>query len=68
MISLRPLDELRPEDLWKEVRPEPDEFWNDAREKQQRLLSLLHRLPVICLFCLIAIFTLRSIERKRQSG
>ena len=41
MISLRPLDELRPEDLWREVRPEPDEFWNDAREKQQRLLKTL---------------------------
>jgi putative transposase len=33
------LDELRPEDLWREVRPEPDEFWSDAREKQRRLLK-----------------------------
>jgi putative transposase len=35
------LDELRPEDLWREIKPEPDEFWNDFREKQRRLVKTL---------------------------
>jgi putative transposase len=39
LATLRPLDEIRLEDLWREVRPEPDEFWRDAAEKQRRLLK-----------------------------
>ncbi len=41
MVTIKALDELRPEDLWREVRPEPDEFWNDFREKQRRLVKTL---------------------------
>ena len=31
MVSVRPLDRLTPEDLWREVREE-DTFWSDAAE------------------------------------
>jgi putative transposase len=41
VVTVKALDELRPEDLWREVRPEPDEFWNDFREKQARLVKTL---------------------------
>ncbi len=41
MVTIKALDELRPEDLWREVRPEPDEFWNDFREKQRWLMKTL---------------------------
>jgi len=39
LVTVRPLDELRLEDLWREVRPEPDEFWRDAAQKQRALLK-----------------------------
>ncbi len=41
MQRVRPLDELRPEDLWREVPESEDEFWRDTREKQLRLLKTL---------------------------
>lgn len=41
MVTIKALDELRPEDLWKEVKPERDEFWYDVREKQRRLVKTL---------------------------
>jgi putative transposase len=41
LVTVKALDELRPEDLWREVRPQPDEFWNDFREKQCRLVKTL---------------------------
>lgn len=39
MQRLRPLDELTPADLWREVPESEDEFWQDTREKQMRLLK-----------------------------
>lgn len=41
MQRVRPLDELTPADLWREVPEREDEFWQDAREKQLRLLKVL---------------------------
>ena len=41
MQRLIALDELSPADLWREVPPSEDEFWYDARERQQRLLKVL---------------------------
>jgi putative transposase len=41
LVTIKALDELRPEDLWREIRPEPDEFWNDFQEKQRRLVKTL---------------------------
>ncbi len=41
MVTIKALDELRPEDLWKELRPEEDEFWHDLREKQRRAVKTL---------------------------
>jgi putative transposase len=38
---VRPLDELTPADLWREVPESEDEFWQDTREKQMRLLKEL---------------------------
>jgi len=39
--DVRPLDELTPADLSREVPEREDEFWQDAREKQLRLLKVL---------------------------
>jgi putative transposase len=39
VVTVRPLDEIRLEDLWREVRPEPDEFWRDTAQKQRLLLK-----------------------------
>jgi transposase-like protein len=36
---VKPLDELTPEDLWREIPEGEEEFWHDAREKQQRLVK-----------------------------
>jgi len=41
MPRLKALDELTPADLWREVPEQEDEFWQDARERQQRLLKAL---------------------------
>ena len=41
MQRLRPLDELTPADLWREVPEAEDEFWQDARERQVRLVKAL---------------------------
>ncbi len=41
MQRLKALDELTPADLWREVPEQEDEFWQDARERQQRLLKAL---------------------------
>jgi len=41
MQRLRPLDELTPADLWREVPEAEDEFWQDARERQMRLVKAL---------------------------
>ena len=41
MQRVRPLDELTPADLWREVPRSEDEFWWDTREKQLRLLKVL---------------------------
>jgi len=41
MERVRPLDELTPADLWREVPEREDEFWRDTREKQLRLLKVL---------------------------
>ena len=41
MQRVRPLDELTPADLWREVPEREDEFWRDTREKQLRLLKVL---------------------------
>lgn len=41
MQRLKPLDELTPADLWREVPETEDEFWQDARERQVRLVKAL---------------------------
>lgn len=41
MVTIKALDEIRPEDLWREVRPAEDEFWQDFQEKQRRLVKTL---------------------------
>jgi len=40
MVSVKPLDRLTPADLWREV-PLEDEFWEQARDRQRRLLKAL---------------------------
>ena len=40
MVSIRPLDAVTPADLWREV-PLEEEFWEEARERQRRLLKVL---------------------------
>lgn len=39
MQRVTPLDELTPADLWREVPESEDEFWQDTRERQMRLLK-----------------------------
>ncbi|MFQ5343437.1 MAG: IS256 family transposase [Anaerolineae bacterium] len=39
MQRVKPLDELTPADLWREVPESEDEFWRDTRERQLRLLK-----------------------------
>lgn len=39
LVTLKALDMLTPADLWREVRPEADEFWQDAQTKQRQLLK-----------------------------
>lgn len=41
MQRVKPLDELTPADLWREVPQSEDEFWRDTREKQLRLLKAI---------------------------
>jgi putative transposase len=41
LVTIKALDEITPEDLWREVKPEPDEFWRDFQEKQRRLVKTL---------------------------
>src|SRR3972149_1524835 len=41
MERVRPLDEVTPAELWREVPESEDEFWHDTREKQLRLLKVL---------------------------
>lgn len=41
MQRIKPLDELTLADLWREVPESQDEFWQDTREKQLRLVKLL---------------------------
>ena len=41
MQRVRALDELTPADLWRELPEREDEFWQDTREKQSRLLKVL---------------------------
>ena len=40
MVSIKALDTLGPADLWREVAIE-EEFWQQARERQRRLLKVL---------------------------
>jgi putative transposase len=39
MQSIKPLDELTPEDLWREVPSVEDELWQSTREYQRRLVK-----------------------------
>ena len=39
MQRVKALDEMTPVDLWREVPRSEDEFWQDTREKQLRLLK-----------------------------
>jgi transposase-like protein len=41
MERVQALDEVTPEDLWREVAAVEDEFWQVARERQQRVLKVL---------------------------
>src|SRR4030066_76557 len=40
MVSIKALDAVAPADLWREV-PLEEEFWEEARERQRRLLKVL---------------------------
>ena len=40
MESVKPLDQLTPADLWREV-PEEDAVWSDTAERQRALLKHL---------------------------
>jgi transposase-like protein len=40
MVSVKPLDQLTPADLWREV-PLEEEFWEQAQDRQRRLLKAL---------------------------
>jgi len=40
MVSIKALDTVTPADLWREV-PLEEEFWEQARERQRRLLKVL---------------------------
>jgi len=40
MVSIKALDAVTPADLWREV-PLEEEFWEEARERQRRLLKVL---------------------------
>ena len=39
LVTLKALDQITPADLWREVKPEVDEFWQDAQAKQRELLK-----------------------------
>lgn len=39
LVTLKALDKLTPADLWREVKPEADEFWLDTLAKQRQLLK-----------------------------
>jgi putative transposase len=39
LVTLKALDQLTPADLWREVKPDVDEFWQDAQAKQRQLLK-----------------------------
>lgn len=39
MVTLKALDQLTPADLWREVKPDLDEFWQDTQAKQRQLLK-----------------------------
>ncbi len=41
MQRLKPLDKLTPADLWREVPEAEDEFWQEARERQVRMVKTL---------------------------
>jgi putative transposase len=41
LVTIKALDELKPEDLWREVKPVEDELWQDIQEKQRRLVKTL---------------------------
>jgi transposase-like protein len=41
LVTIKALDEIRPEDLWREVKPAQDEFWQDFQEKQRCLVKTL---------------------------
>jgi transposase-like protein len=41
LVTIKALDEIRPEDLWREVKPSKDEFWQDLQEKQCRMVKTL---------------------------
>jgi putative transposase len=41
LVTIKALDELRPEDLWREMKPAQDEFWRDFQEKERRLVKTL---------------------------
>jgi transposase-like protein len=41
VVTIKALDEIRPEDLWREVKPAEDEFWQDFQEKQRRMVKVL---------------------------
>jgi len=41
LVTIKALDEIRPEDLWREMKPAKDEFWQDLQEKQRRLVKSL---------------------------
>jgi transposase-like protein len=41
VVTIKALDEIRPEDLWREVKPAKDEVWHDVQEKQRVLVKTL---------------------------
>ena len=40
MVSIKALDTLTPADLWREL-PLEEEFWEEAQERQRRMLKVL---------------------------
>lgn len=66
MVSLKGLDELKPADLWREVPPSGDEFWQDSQERQRQLVKrLLQELLEEEMVELLAAGRYRRVEGRR---
>jgi transposase-like protein len=41
LVTIKALDEIKPEDLWREAKLARDELWQDIQEKQRRAVKAL---------------------------